>query len=536
MPRGLGLVCRSGCQMVFSLGTVAAACFASGAQAQVRLPHVLGDHMVLQRDAPIHVWGWAQPGEAITVTLPQGKASSKGGALQAKAVADKLGQWSVYLPAQPAGGPYEMTVQGSNTLTLHDVMLGDLWIASGQSNMEMPLAGFGPSTPVKDSAKEIAAATHPDLRLMVVPKTGSAYPLDDVNAMWTQCTPETAKSFSAVAYFFGREIAAKEHVTVGLIDTTWGGTPAEAWTSFDAFGKNPALAPVWTQWSQFVSDETNEAAVLAANKREDEQRIAAGQQPLSHGFHPDPNSYRSASLYNGMIAPFTPASIRGVLWYQGETNSRLDRSVIYHQLFRSMILDWREHFAQGPFPFLFAQISSFRSTPNEAWGVLRDAQRRTLDVANTAMAVTLDVGTPDNVHPPDKQTVGHRLALAAESLSYGQRVDHTGPLFARASVEGNEVRVGFQQPMAKLECRGGQCTGFEVAGADHRFSPAEAKVDGTTIVAHSSAIAEPRYVRYAWANAPVANLFDGDGLPASTFTSEQELTDPGPRPTALTHD
>ena len=529
------MLCRAKCVACAS-SVLLLALASPGLQAQVRLPHVLADHMVLQRNAPIHVWGWAEPGNAIAVTLQQ-QGSAKGAKhLAANAVTDKLGQWSVYLPALPASGPYDMAVQGSgSTTTLHDVMVGDLWIASGQSNMEMPLAGFGADTPVKDSAKEIAAANHPELRLMVVPKTGRAFPQDDVNAAWTQCTPETAKNFSAVAYFFGREIAAKEHVTVGLIDTTWGGTPAEAWTSFEAFG-NPALAPVWAQWSRFVDDETTEAAAMAANQREDDRRRSAGQQPLPHGFHPNPDSYRPASLYNGMIAPFTPLSIRGVIWYQGETNSRLDRSVVYHQLFRSMILDWRMHFAQGSFPFLYAQISSYRSTPQEAWGVLRDAQRRTLDVANTAMAVTLDVGTPGNVHPPDKQTVGHRLALAAEALSYGARVDYAGPLFARADAEGDHMRIGFEDRTAKLECRGGSCTGFEIAGADHKFVPADATVDNATVVVHSSQVTEPQYVRYAWPNAPVANMQDTSGLPASTFTSEPEITEAGPRPTALTHD
>ena len=236
-----------------------------------------------------------------------------------------------------------------------------------------------------------------------------------------------------------------------------------------------------------------------------------------------------------MIAPFTPLSIRGVIWYQGETNSRLDRSVIYHQLFQSMILDWRMHFAQGSFPFLFAQISSFRSTPQEAWGVLRDAQRRTLDVANTGMAVTLDVGTPDNVHPPDKQTVGHRLALAARALAYGEPVAYTGPLFAETVPEGDHMRVGFQDRVSKLECGGSSCTGFEVAGADHKFARADATIEGSTVIVHSSTVADPRYVRYAWPNAPVANLQDSTGLPASTFTSEQEISDPAPRTTALTH-
>ena len=501
--------------------------------AEVRLPHVLADHMVLQRDAPMHVWGWAQPGETVNVSLQSGGRKSQNAA---SVIVNKLGQWSVYLAAQPAGGPYDLAVQGSGSnLTLHDVMLGDLWIASGQSNMEMPLAGFNNAV-MKDSAKEIAEANHPDLRLMVVPHVGSAYPQEDVSATWARSTPETAKNFSAVAYFFGREIASREHVTVGLIDTTWGGTPAEAWTSFDAFGSEPALAPVWTQWSEFARGQTVEKAVIAAEQREDAQRSAAGQQPLPHPWHPPAEAYRPASLFNGMIAPFTPLSIRGVIWYQGETNSRLDRSVLYHRLFQSMILDWRMHFAQGPFPFLFAQISSFRSTPHEAWGVVRDAQRRTLDVVNTAMAVTLDVGTPDNVHPPDKQTVGHRLALAARALAYGEPVAYTGPLFTRADIQGDRMRVSFSDRTRQLECHGPHCTGFELAGEDQRFVPADATIEGPTVLVHSGTVTDPRYVRYAWANAPEANLGDSDGLPASTFTSEQEITDPAPRPTALTHD
>ena len=484
--------------------------------------------MVLQRDAPIHVWGWADPGETVRVSLDGDKA---------QATADRLGQWSVFLKRHAAGGPYAMQVQGNGApVSINDLMVGELWIASGQSNMEFPLAGFN-NAPMNDSAREIAAANHPELRLLVAPRVGADFPKDDTDVSWSRCTPETAKQFSAAAYFFGREIAAKEHVTVGLIDTTWGGTPAEAWTSFDAFGKNPALAPVWTQWGQFTREQVTAAATIAADKGEDEQRRQAGQQPLPHGWHPAPESYKPAGLYNGMIAPFTPLSIRGVLWYQGETNSRLDRSVIYHPLFRSMIQDWRAHFQQGNFPFLFVQISSFRSTPQEAWGVLRDAQRRTLELSNTAMTVTLDIGQVDNVHPPDKQTVGHRLALAARAMVYGETaLPYTGPLFARADVEGEAMRVGFEDRASKLTCGGATCTGFEVAGEDHKFFPADAKIDGATVVVHSGTIAPPRYVRYAWPNAPVANLQDAAGLPASTFTSEPEISEAAPRSTALTHD
>jgi sialate O-acetylesterase len=224
----------------------------------------------------------------------------------------------------------------------------------------------------------------------------------------------------------------------------------------------------------------------------------------------------------------TPLAIRGVIWYQGESNSVLDRAPLYHRLFSSMIEDWRRQFAQGDFPFLYAQISSYRSSPGEDWGTLRDAQRRTLSVAHTAMAVTLDVGDPENVHPADKQTVGHRLALAARQTVYGEDLRSSGPLFLQATMEGSNLRVWFTGADGKLAAKGGALQGFEVAGADHRFLPATAKIadDGKTVVVGSEQLKEPRYVRYAWANAPEATLMDDAGLPASTFTSEPVPTPP----------
>jgi sialate O-acetylesterase len=232
--------------------------------------------------------------------------------------------------------------------------------------------------------------------------------------------------------------------------------------------------------------------------------------------------WAAASLYNGMIAPVTPLAIRGVIWYQGEANTGIERAPLYHRLFSAMIGDWRRQFAQGDFPFLFVQISSYNSSPEEHWGVVRDAQRRTLSVANTAMAVTLDVGDRDNVHPADKQTVGHRLALAARDVSYGENVHHSGPLFRQATTEGAGMRVYFTGANGKLAARGAALEGFELAGADHHFVAATAKIDadGATVTVTSPQVTAPIYVRYAWPNAPDATLMDGTGLPASTFSSE----------------
>jgi sialate O-acetylesterase len=477
------------------------------ARAEVSLPKVFSSHMVLQRGMPIHVWGFASPSEQVTVDFHNTTASAS---------ADNLGRWSVYLPPQPAGGgPYTLTVRAANTITLDDVLLGDIWFASGQSNMEMPLAGW-PDSPLKDSEKEIAAANHPDVRLLLVDHDTSEFPLDDVKSAtgWSVCTPESARRFSAGAYFFARDIQQHHHVPIGLIDSTWGGTPAEAWMSLHGISSDAGLMPVFAVRADRMASEAAEQRLDALVK----QARAEGRTPPERGYHPDPGSYGPANLFNAMVAPFTPLPIRGVIWYQGETNSKLETVELYNRLFSSLILDWRRQWRQGDFPFLFAQISAYQSTPEENWGLLRDAQRRTLSLINTGMAVTIDVGNQTNVHPPDKQTVGARLALLARNMVYGENITASGPLFRTAWPQGNAMHILFHNADG-LTTRGAEPQGFEVAGADGRFVPANAKIDGSTIIASSPEVPEPRYVRYAWPNFPANNLTNGAGLPASTFTS-----------------
>ena len=474
----------------------------SALRAEIRLPHMLSDHAVLQRDRPIHIWGWATPGAHLT---------AKFHAQTVPAIADARGAFSLWLAPESAGGPYTLTLSGDGAdVTLTDLLIGDVWFASGQSNMEMPLQGFPGSAVVKDADKEIAAATNPKLRLLVVDRKGSDFPLNDIPDTWTLCTPETAAKFSAVAYFYGREIAAKENVPVGLIDSTWGGTPADSWVSMDTLGSHPDLLPAFAARAHFADEQTDLQARIAADKAEDDAARAAGKPLAHHGWHPDETSWSPAGLYNGMVAPFIPMSIRGFIWYQGETNSAHDRAPYYHALFASLIRDWRMQFAQGNLPFFYVQISSFDS-PSEDWGRVRDAQRRTLQLTNTAMAVTLDIGTPDNVHPPDKQTVGHRLALAARHIVYAETdLPYASPLFRQATSElqsdgTTALRVWFDHAHG-LTSHGDPIDAFEIAGEDHHFVPAQARIDGETVVVSASLfLTLSMFAMAGWASCPTTS-------------------------------
>jgi sialate O-acetylesterase len=478
----------------------------SAARAEVSLPKIFSSHMVLQRDMPIHIWGNANPGEKVTVSLNGATAS---------ATADITRRWSVYLAPQPAGGPFALEVQASNTIRLEDILLGDLWFASGQSNMEMPLAGF-PTAVLKDSEKEIAAANHPKIRLLLVAKDSSSYALDEPKSVtgWSVCTPESARNFSAVAYFFARDLQQHQDVPIGLIDSTWGGTPAEAWMSLAGIATDASLMPIFASRARHMDRERTERRLDESDR---EARQAGNTSLPPRPWHPDPASWQPAGLFNAMVAPFIPLPIKGVIWYQGESNAPIDSVELYHHLFSSLIQDWRREWQQGDFPFLFVQISAYASTPQQNWGLLRDAQRRTLSLVNTGMAVTTDAGEEHNIHPANKQIVGERLSLLARRMVFGEDVTASGPLFQLAYPQDGAMHVWFTH--AKGLTAKGNLEGFEVAGADGNFVPAQAHIDGDRVIASSPSVPDPRYVRYAWPNFPHANLYNGAGLPASTFTS-----------------
>ena len=480
------------------------------ARAEVRLTSVITDHAVLQRDAPIHLWGEASPAEKITIHFHDQSVAT---------TASRLGLWEAWLMPEPAGGPFTLTVHGSSELSRSDLLVGDVWFASGQSNMEMPLAGFPGQAHITNAAQEIAGADLPQVRLLRMELKSSDSPLTGISAVWQPCTPETAKDFSAVAYFFAREVGKREHIPIGVIDSSWGGTPIDSWVSLDALSADASLMPAFAARAQFADMQTHLEQVESAEKRADAEAASHQLAKPSHPWHPDPSSWIPAGLYNGMVAPFTPYTIKGFLWYQGETDSAPDRADLYAKLLPALIADWRRQWRQGNLPFLFVQISSFES-PQQNWGLIRDSQRRSLQVTNTGMAVTLDIGQRDNVHPPDKQTVAARLVLAARALAYGEpTLAFNGPLYRQTTREPGSLRVWFDHAEG-LHSGGDGLKGFEVAGADGHFVAASASVQGMSVVVSAPEVVEPVQIRYAWESFTDANLYNGAALPASTFVAE----------------
>jgi sialate O-acetylesterase len=448
--------------------------------------------MVVERRQPVHVWGKAADGEAVSVTF-RGETRA--------ATADNLGFWSIYLPASEAGGPFEMVIKGNNSITLRDVMVGEVWVDSGQSNMEFSLRQ------ALNGEAEVAAANHPNIRFFKVQRKSSPVPASDADAIpWQVCTPQSAGRYSAVAYFFARALDQQLNIPIGIIDSYWGGTYVEAWMSLRALSSSADFMPAWALWAKTIENydvllarrERRYAAWQESVAKAKADRRTPPEQPWEQNLN---NADMPTGLYNAMIAPLTPFPIAGVIWYQGESNASVERGPTYAAMFAAMIRDWRRAWGIGDFPFLFVQL-------------------QTLAVDNTAMAVTIDVGEAANLHPPNKQDVGHRLALAARALAYGEKLEYSGPLFRAAAPDAGGLRIWFDHVGAGLEARdGAPLKGFQVAGADRRFQAADARVDGVTVVVSSPNVAQPLYVRYAWADAPECNLYNKDGLPASPFRS-----------------
>jgi len=649
----------------FIFPCILATVFAQSAFADVRVPAIIGDNMVLQQGKKIRIWGWANPNEKVSVVFASQKAN---------AVADVSGHWQTLLGPVKAGGPFELTISASNTLTIKNVLVGEVWICSGQSNMEWPLINS------QNGADAVAQANYPEIRLFTVQKTTSSTPLDDVKGQWIVTTPDKVGQFSAVGYFFGRELYQKLNVPVGLIHTSWGGTPAEAWTSNDALATTSDLQPILAryqeglknvgerqqeyarrlaEWSQknLYQDEGNKGEALgyAASQtntadwptmnlpqyfetaglkmdgaiwfrkeieipqswagRSLELNLAAiddfdttyfngtkvggigSETPNSYnvprhykipaelvragknviavrvfdsageggfgagtmslrpsegpeeavslggpwsykvelaltpkspdwGSRPEaagPTNQNSPSvLYNAMIAPLTPLSIRGAIWYQGESNA--GRAYQYRTLFPTMIRNWRNAWGEGDFPFYYVQLANFqpiKDAPGESeWAELREAQTLTLHEPQTGMAVIIDIGEAKDIHPRNKVDVGHRLALWALANTYGEKIEYSGPLFQSFSIEGDKLRVKFRHAAGLKTSDGGAPKGFAIAGEDHKFVWADARIEGDEVVLSSKEVTKPIAVRYAWADNPVCNLYNTIGLPASPFRSD----------------
>jgi sialate O-acetylesterase len=483
--------------------------------AEVKLPAVFGDNAVLQADAPLPVWGSDTPGGTITVAIS---------GQEKKATVGADGLWRVTLDALKAGGPLELTVTGSSTVTLKNLLVGEVWVGSGQSNMEFTLRG------AVNAAQEAKDAAFPKIRLFTVAKKVAGDPLSDCAGKWVECSPLSVPGFSAVAYFFGRELHQQLGVPVGLIHTSWGGTPAEAWTSHATLNANDQIKDYLSAWDKRMADLPQAQAKyeqeLAAWKKAAAEAKAAGKPepkaPRSPAGADSPN--RPSSLYNGMIAPIIPYAIRGAIWYQGEANA--GQPLVYRALLPAMIGDWRHAWGEGDFPFYIVQLANFmarKSEPAESnWAALREAQfLTTTTVKNTGLATIIDIGMADNIHPTNKQDVGHRLALNALALTYGKGCEYSGPVFQGFSVEGGKAVVRFTHLGGGLLSRGGgPLTGFAISGADKQFAWAEAVISGDTVVLAAPAVATPTAVRYAWADNPECSLVNQAGLPAVPFRSD----------------
>ena len=466
-------------QRWFSWALVLAAAAASPAAADVRLPKVFGDSMVLQQQAQVAVWGWADANEEVTVTLGETKATAKAGA---------DGKWLTKIQTPTAGGPHTLTVKGKNEIALKDVLVGEVWIASGQSNMEWPVKAS------INAADEAKTANFPQIRMIKVDHAATDQPQDDIPTLgWKVCTPENVPDFSAAGYFFARHLHNELKVPVGIINTSWGGTICETWTSAEALAAEPELKPL-------VDRPVNL----------DPSKPPAQQNP----------NQRSV-LYNGMLKPLVPFGIRGAIWYQGESN--VGRAVQYRKLFPTMIADWRKQFGQGDFPFLFVQLAPYNyGPPHLALAELWDAQVKSLSVPSTGMCVTWDIGDVNDIHPKNKQDVGKRLALWALANTYGKSdVVYSGPLYESMAVEGNKIRIKFKHAAGGLASKEDKpLTHFQIAGEDQKFVDAKATIDGETVVVESDQVAAPKAVRFAWHGLAEPNLFNKTGLPASPFRTD----------------
>ncbi|HTY11463.1 MAG TPA: sialate O-acetylesterase [Bacteroidota bacterium] len=627
----------------------------ASAIAQVRLPRLVSDGMVLQRDSKVKVWGWAGRGEKISVHFIDSVYT---------AFADSAGDWSIVLAGLKAGGPYEMRIEASNVLTVKDIMIGEVWVCSGQSNMELTMKTVRPIY-----EDEIANAQNPFIREFTVPQTYDFNkPHQDLDSgSWQSATPATVLQFSAVAYFFGKELYEQYKVPIGLINTSLGGSPIESWMSEDALKKFPvaykeaqrfkdpllirkiesedrarigkwyALAResdeghkdpsrLWTSpslktsgwpsmkipgyWMNTALGRVNgvvwfrkeftvpvamtgvsaklilgrivdadsafvngtfvgttsyqypprryeiPAGVLKEGKNilvvrvinesgaggfvpDKQYEIVAGGQTIDLkgdwqyrlGASMPPLAsqtfirWKPLGLYNAMIAPLLKYSVKGAIWYQGESNA--GSPIEYRELLPSLIADWRQKWGEGDFPFLIVQLPNFMTAKEEPsqsdWALLREAQLRTLSTPNTGLAVTIDVGEWNDIHPLNKKEVGKRLALAAQKVAYGdEHVVSSGPIYRSMKVDGNKIILTFSSVGGGLVAKGGVLKSFAIAGADMQFVWGDAKIEGDNVVVSSATIANPVAVRYAWADNPAdANLYNKEGFPASPFRTDE---------------
>jgi sialate O-acetylesterase len=497
--------------------------------ANVKLASPFSDHMVLQHNTTVPVWGTADPGEKVTIKL--GKQIHT-------AVAGIDGKWMAKLSQIAAGGPYTMTVSGKNTITINDVYAGEVWICSGQSNMDMTVAREDRYwCGVVNEQEEVATANYPLIRVFDTDFTPAVNPQEDVVGKWEVVSPKTVGHLSAAAYFFARDLQKKLKIPVGLITTAYGASTAEAWIREDALAKDPTFKPLLenftTKLNKYVADTAAQSAYKLAYENwqfASAKAKAEGKDEVKSPKNPDPvrDQHNPYVLWNGMVKPLVPYAIRGALWYQGESNS--PTAAIYRQIMETLITDWRAQWGQGNFPFIYVQLANIgkevETVPAKGGSeaIKREAQLQNLSLPNTAMVVAIDNADPGNmgnVHPKNKQDIGYRLALAAQAIAYGdKKMVYSGPIYDKMEIQGGAIRLHFKHTGSGLMAKEGELKGFAIAGEDKKFVWGTARIEGNTVVVSNPGISKPLAVRYGWGSNPPISLYNKENLPASPFRTD----------------
>lgn len=492
---------------------------------------LFNDHMVLQRDVKIPIWGQASPNEAITISLNNKTVTT---------TADSDGNWMVEFPKQDAGGPYEMEISGENKITINDVYVGDVWLCSGQSNMDMTVAKEDRYwCGVYNEAEEVANANYPEIRVFDVDFTPTNTIQTNAVGKWEICSPETVGHFSAVAYFFARDIYNRYKIPIGLLTSAYGASTAETWISEEALRKSPGLKSLLDaytdKWEKYVGD----SAALNKKYREEMSKYEGNIAALKASSgdvtmklprapkNPDPSQdqHNPYVCYNGMIAPLIPYAIKGALWYQGESNG--PSADLYREIMGALVSDWRTRWGEGNFPFFYVQLANYgkpmeKPVEDGSMMTVREAQVQNLSIPNSGMVVAIDnADDPTNIHPKNKQEIGRRLSLLARAEVYGEeKLPYSGPIYKKYKIKGDKVILYFDHVEEGLKAKDGKLTGFAICGEDHKWVWANAKIVKKTVVVSSPEVPNPVAVRYAWGTNPPASLYNSAGLWAPNFRTD----------------
>jgi len=482
--------------------------------ADVKPFALFGDHMVLQSGMSVPVWGTASPGERVGVTLNGQKRS---------ATASADGKWMVRLKNLKPGGPFQMTIAGNNTITVNDVLVGEVWLGSGQSNMAFTVSKKrAPYAGLVNEEQEIAAANYPLVRMFTGKPAKTYEPQTEIKGEWLVCTPENAPGFSAVGYLFSRDLHRELKEPVGFLTLAFGASTAESWIRRETVAADPLLKPMLDRF---------DAAVQFYRAHPDAPPSEAPKPPQTINARPGPPPQRQRDpvqdqhnptvLFNGMINPAIPFAIRGAIWYQGESIVGGKEGVaLYPHVMATLIADWRKLWGEGDFPFYVVQLPALQNISNNP--LVREGQADVLRLRRTAMAVTVDIGDPTDVHPHNKAPLGERLTKIALANVYGRKLEYSGPVYKSMKVSGNAIRLRFSHAGGGLVAKDGPLKWFAIAGADGKFVPAEAKIEGDSVVVSSSAVSAPVAARYAWDNYPEGcNLVNAAGLPAAPFRTDR---------------